>query len=653
MVPQRRRHRRDRLPEAADSEAGDAAFQSGSAGILVSTGEDEVSVDDAPEKDASDASLGKQDERSDEDSGVDVTPALTAGSAADGVAASSVDAARDGAPRGRGTGNSKAATGGEVAGGGAAGGKRPRRAKTGLSEKDEGTCTHTVENDPEKSAHGGKRKGRAAIASAAAAGSAQDESTAVGVAAAPGLENKTGQHSCFVNVVVQTLWNVSAFRDAFLVCEPHAEARGEDRSIFLAMKQVCIMMEDGSAAAAATADTSQSKPQQATASALKEALFRLDSSFELGEMHDATEAHEALLEALHRALAPPPVETSLAAVTVGAGSSSQQDALPNANEEKVSVRACNGSRVGPTPEASSSVGPNAVPSDQSSADSFVKHIFSMCMRMEYCRPNDPKEEHSKPVTYDQWTQYVVASELRKHVREAAGDAASPLVRVLRMAAGNEPSTGDGNRQPAPGCNKLQMLRTPRVFTLGLASDTAHASKAEISESLQGIDESLNLRDVCTQQAQQVRPLPLLARPVGKRDWRRLLADPLLCAPVSRAWTAGTWAPSPCLLQEQVRGIGGEWKLRPRRAHCLLRAALRVLLLLPDRGPVDSLRRRHEAAKLSSRRGRAASGLSEVAPTFMGSAHAPIFNIQAARGQGLRVCQREMHRGPTAPSTAVL
>ena len=275
------------------------------------------------------------------------------------------------------------------------------------------------------------------------------------------------------------------------------------------------------------------------------------------------------------------------------------------------------------------------------------------MRMEYCRPNDPKEEHSKPVTYDQWTQYVVASELRKHVREAAGDAASPLVRVLRMAAGNEPSTGDGNRQPTPGCNKLQMLRTPRVFTLGLASDTAHASKAEISESLQGIDESLNLRDVCTQQAQQVRPLPWLVRPVGKRDWRRLLADPLLGAPVSRALTAGMWALSPCLLQEQVRGIGGGWKLRPRRAHCLLRAALRVLLLLPDRRPVDSLRRRHEAAKPSSGRGRAASGLSEVAPTFMGSAHAPIFNMQAARGQGLRVCQREMHRGPTAPSTAVL
>ena len=41
-------------------------------------------------------------------------------------------------------------------------------------------------------------------------------------------------------------------------------------------------------------------------SGLKEALFRLNSKFELGEMHDATEAHEALLDALHRAIATEP-----------------------------------------------------------------------------------------------------------------------------------------------------------------------------------------------------------------------------------------------------------------------------------------------------------------------------------------------------------
>ena len=429
-------------------------------------------MDDA-EKEASDASFGKQDDRSDEDSGVEAT---SADSAAD--ESTFADAARDGASR-VGSAGSRSASGGEGHTGGASSGKRPRRAKA-PSEKEESTASHIGENGAASALS--KRKGKVAAAGTAAAGSAEEVSTAVAVAAAPGLENKTGQHSCFVNVVVQTLWNVSAFRDAFLVCEPHAEARGEDRSIFLAMKQVCSMMEDG-AAATVVPDVSHSRPQQATASALKEALFQLDSSFELGEMHDATEAHEALLEALHRALAPPPVLAPPEA-QLGADGSSDQDGSIAANQENDGAAA----------HAPSHPAIDELPS--CSADSFVKHIFSMCMRMEYCRPSDPKEEHSKPVTFDQWTQYVVASELRKQVREAsAGVTGSPLVRVLRMAAGSEPSLGDGKGQPAPGGNKLQMLRAPRVFTLGLASDTAHASKAEISESLQGIDERLNLRDV--------------------------------------------------------------------------------------------------------------------------------------------------------------
>jgi hypothetical protein len=466
-VPNRRRQKKDKLTEATDGDAGDAACQSGPADA-------EAAMDDA-EKEASDASFGKQDDRSDEDSGVEAT---SADSAAD--ESTFADAARDGTSRVGGAG-SRSASGGEGHTGGASSGKRPRRAKV-PSEREESTASHIDENGAASVLS--KRKGKVAAAGAAAAGSAEEVSTAVAVAAAPGLENKTGQHSCFVNVVVQTLWNVSAFRDAFLVCEPHAEARGEDRSIFLAMKQVCSMMDDGAAVTVTVVpDVSHSRPQQATASALKEALFQLDSSFELGEMHDATEAHEALLEALHRALAPPPVLASPEA-QLNADGSSDQDGSIAANQENDGAAA----------HAPSHPAIDELPS--CSADSFVKHIFSMCMRMEYCRPSDPKEEHSKPVTFDQWTQYVVASELRKQVREAsAGVAGSPLVRVLRMAAGSETSVGDGKGQPAPGGNKLQMLRAPRVFTLGLASDTAHASKAEISESLQGIDERLNLRDV--------------------------------------------------------------------------------------------------------------------------------------------------------------
>eukprot|EP00966_Prymnesium_polylepis_P037751 876404-Prymnesium_polylepis.1 len=108
--------------------------------------------------------------------------------------------------------------------------------------------------------------------------------------------------------------------------------------------------------------------------------------------------------------------------------------------------------------------------------------------MEYAKPTDPKEEPSKPLHFDQWTQYIVASELRNAVHEAAdgGHTTSPLVRVLRKEAGTEPVFEGG--APVPVTRKLNMLEPPLVFTLGLSNDSARASKLQISESLQGIEE---------------------------------------------------------------------------------------------------------------------------------------------------------------------
>ena len=105
-------------------------------------------------------------------------------------------------------------------------------------------------------------------------------------------------------------------------------------------------------------------------------------------------------------------------------------------------------------------------------DSFVKRIFSMQMRMEYAKPTDPKEDESKPLLFDQWTQYIVASELRDAVRDAGatGAVVSPLVSVLRKEAGAEhpiaSRQGQGQAAPVPQSGKLRMLQPPQVFTLG-------------------------------------------------------------------------------------------------------------------------------------------------------------------------------------------
>ena len=45
-------------------------------------------------------------------------------------------------------------------------------------------------------------------------------------AAAPGLQNQTGEYNCFLNVVVQCLWHCVAFRNGFLALgDDHLQAR--------------------------------------------------------------------------------------------------------------------------------------------------------------------------------------------------------------------------------------------------------------------------------------------------------------------------------------------------------------------------------------------------------------------------------------------
>ena len=140
----------------------------------------------------------------------------------------------------------------------------------------------------------------------------------------------------------------------------------------------------------------------------------------------------------------------------------------------------------------------------------------MRMRCEPPPPTNPKEEAAKPFEYDQWTHYLPAAELRDAVLDADkapkappglvfgafGPAAgpSPLVRVLRRNAGG--AVGGGAVMPGAvaqeeevASTKTRLLTVPRIFSLGIAANTAHATKPEIADTLEGIDETLNLRDV--------------------------------------------------------------------------------------------------------------------------------------------------------------
>lgn len=121
-----------------------------------------------------------------------------------------------------------------------------------------------------------------------------------------GLENELGSNHCFLNVVIQALWNLKSFRRRLLSSPlPHTDSLSIDgersqlngelgdklapESCYAALKEVF------SEFSASEADT---LPPDALRLALSR-VYDSEGRFKLGEMEDATETIEALLGILH------------------------------------------------------------------------------------------------------------------------------------------------------------------------------------------------------------------------------------------------------------------------------------------------------------------------------------------------------------------
>jgi len=107
------------------------------------------------------------------------------------------------------------------------------------------------------------------------------------------LLNRAGANTCFVNVIIQMLWGIDAFREAFFLHRPgHACAAGNNGCVFCALAQVFQSLND------------QSQGQTISTEVLQLAVSVLNSRFAFGEKQDATEVHECILQGLHIALVP-------------------------------------------------------------------------------------------------------------------------------------------------------------------------------------------------------------------------------------------------------------------------------------------------------------------------------------------------------------
>eukprot|EP01116_Phalansterium_solitarium_P004321 TRINITY_DN15304_c0_g1_i1.p1 TRINITY_DN15304_c0_g1~~TRINITY_DN15304_c0_g1_i1.p1 ORF type:complete len:367 (-),score=73.39 TRINITY_DN15304_c0_g1_i1:227-1327(-) len=108
-----------------------------------------------------------------------------------------------------------------------------------------------------------------------------------------GLENPIGQNNCFLNVVIQGLWHLVAFRKNFEACSYHSHPQDPYSScIFCALK---LIFEQYSSA------DRDVLPPTALRQALSD-LFAAQDRFQLGELDDAAEALEAVLGSIHDAV---------------------------------------------------------------------------------------------------------------------------------------------------------------------------------------------------------------------------------------------------------------------------------------------------------------------------------------------------------------
>lgn len=109
-----------------------------------------------------------------------------------------------------------------------------------------------------------------------------------------GLQNSHGQYNCFINVVVQALWHLSAFRERFLKCGS-------------VLKQHCCPGDDSCVHCALQAIFKQYKFSEQSVippTVLRQALavlYKDESRFQINRIDDAAEALEAILNQLHQA----------------------------------------------------------------------------------------------------------------------------------------------------------------------------------------------------------------------------------------------------------------------------------------------------------------------------------------------------------------
>ncbi|KAI8533841.1 hypothetical protein RHMOL_Rhmol10G0041300 [Rhododendron molle] len=110
----------------------------------------------------------------------------------------------------------------------------------------------------------------------------------------PGLRNDTGEYTCFVNVIVQTFWNLRKFREVFTSRATPEHVHIGDPCVVCALKEIFTALSEASA----------NKEREAISpTSLRNALIKLNTDSNIfcePHMYDTSEVLAIVLDSLHK-----------------------------------------------------------------------------------------------------------------------------------------------------------------------------------------------------------------------------------------------------------------------------------------------------------------------------------------------------------------
>lgn len=318
-----------------------------------------------------------------------------------------------------------------------------------------------------------------------------------------GLRNLTGEYNCFLNVVIQSLWHLPVFSRALQASIPakcSSAAHDPDMAVAEALRQVFVALDltGGRANSDNVSSVNGNGAHMAVApTALRKALAVLTRSegalFSEHEMADASEALQAIFQAVHRAVIPPK------------GSKHASPITP------------------PPPSASTPGCPD--PQSSSASGLFLDQECGYCSIVHRCFGLDVEEcmecvachKRTRTLRFTKFLHLVPATALNlalKHVddittmeaamRHIDGSDAKPCdtdvggcgtMNVMTHTLGTAPSAPTGYKAAAVNGVGKRGRGGPMIFCMSLLWESASVEREMIAETLRNISTTIDLAAV--------------------------------------------------------------------------------------------------------------------------------------------------------------